>query len=121
MSVSYKKINIIIDLITFKLKVSTLRKVLKVKKVVDKIEKNKFELDNIVDIKIKDIKETLKFHNRYTKGKKIDFKLFEQLYDNYCIMIYNKIKDIPFRSYKMKTFKKFLELKVEKINKKTNT
>lgn len=120
MSLEYNILNIIIDLLTFKLKLKDLKRILKVKKVVDKIEDNKFVLDDIMKISIKDIRYTLKFHNKYTKGKKINFKLFNQLYDNYCVMIYNRIKDIPFRGTKYKLFKKFLEKKIQNINKKTN-
>lgn len=62
---NYNIKQIIIDIITFKISVKSIKTLFSINKLVYKIENNKFNIKDIKKFKPSDIRIALKFHNKY--------------------------------------------------------
>jgi len=79
----YNYIQILKDLVTFKMSLSRLKKAMKVKKVLDNILKKRFKSIKLKDLKILtagNIEDAIDVYNMYTLNRKIDKEeVFEKI------------------------------------------
>ncbi len=64
---------ILLDLVTFKIHLGTIKAMLRIIKLVQTIDKNNINVKTLLKFKPDDIRVALKFHNKYiVKGEKFD-------------------------------------------------